>query len=175
MDGAALQGADRVNSEFEVGYDESFERRWVWAERAGRIVMIVFVAAGLAGLLGRGPFSHRTSTIPGAGLAVDYEPITRVQTDTQITLHVRNESAAPMVRILVSTQLVEPMGLERILPQPLAEAAEGDGMALTFAMPPGTRDGHIRFMVQPAGIGAVPLTAQLEGHPAVHWSQLALP
>ena len=175
MDGSALQGADRVNGEFEVGYDERFEHRWLLAERAGRVFMILFVAAGLAGLLGRGPLSHRTSTVVGADLAVDYEPITRVQTDTQITLHVRNDSADPTLRIMVSTQLVEPMGLQRILPQPVAEQTEGRGMALTFVVPPGTKDGHIRFMVQPAGIGPVPLTAQLAGHPAVHWTQLALP
>ena len=170
-----LQGADRVNGEFEVGFDERFENRWVWAERAGRVFMVLFVAAGLVGLLGRGPLSHRTSTVPGADLAVDYEPITRVQTDTQITLHVRNDGDSPMMKILVSTQLVEPMGLQRILPQPAAEATEGNGMALTFEVPPGTKDGHIRFIVQPAGIGPVPLTAQVTGHPAVHWTQLALP
>ena len=170
-----LQGADRVNDEFEVGYDERFERRWVWAERGGRLVMLLFVAAGLAGLLGRGPFSHRSSTVPGAALAVDYEPVTRVQTDTQITLHIRNDTILPTVQVFVSTQLVEPMGLQRILPQPSAEQARGDGMNLTFAMPPGTQDGHVRLIVQPAGVGQVRQTAQLAGHPAVHWTQLALP
>ena len=175
MDGAALQGADRVNGELEVGFDERFERHWLWAERAGRVFMVLFVAAGLAGLLGRGPFSHRTSTVPGADLAVDYEPITRVQTSTQITLHVRNDTANPTVKITVSTQLVEPMGLERILPQPVSEQTEGDGMTLTFAVPPGTQDGHIRFIVQPAGIGPVRLSANIAGHPAVHWTQMALP
>ena len=79
------------------------------------------------------------------------------------------------MKILVSTQMVEPMGLQRILPQPVLEQTEGNGMALTFAVPPGTKDGHIRFIVQPAGIGPVPLTAQIAGHPAVHWTQLALP
>ncbi len=170
-----LQGADRVNDELEVGFDARFERRWMWAERGGRLFMLAFVAAGLSGLLGRGPFSHRTSTVPGAALAVDYEPIMRAQTQTQITLHIRNETALPTVQVFVSTQLVEPMGLSRILPQPLAEQAAGMGMNLTFAMPPGTQDGHVRLIVQPAGVGWVDETAQLAGHPAVHWTQLALP
>ena len=137
--------------------------------------MLLFVAAGLAGVLGRGLFSHRTSTIAGASLSVDCEPVTRVQTDTQITLHIGNETASPTVRVFVSTQLVEPMGLQRILPQPVAEQAAGGSMNLTFAVPPGTQDGHVRLIVQPAGIGPVPETAQLAGHPAVHWTQLALP
>ncbi len=171
----ALQGADRVNDELEVGYNERFEQRWVWAERAGRLFMILFVAAGLTGLFGRGPLSHHSRTVPGANLSVDYEPVTRVQTGTQVTLHVRNDSDSPVMKILVSTQLVEPMGLERILPQPAAESAEGDGMALTFEVPPGTKDGHIRLMLQPAGIGPVPLSAQIAGHPAVHWTQVTLP
>ena len=49
----ALQGADRVNGELEVGFDERFERHWEWAERAGRLCMILFVAVGLAGVFGR--------------------------------------------------------------------------------------------------------------------------
>ena len=175
MDTATLQGADRVNGELEVGYDARFEGRWAWAERAGRLVMVLFVSAGVAGLFGRGPLSHHTNTVPGADMSVDYEPITRVQTDTQITLHVRNDSDSPVMKVLVSTQLVEPMGLQRILPQPQAEAVQGNGLALSFEVPPGTKDGHIRFVVQPAGVGPVPLSAQIVGHPAVHWTQLALP
>ncbi len=48
-----MQGADRVNDELEVGFDEKFERQWLWGQRAGRIVMVVITAAGIAGLWGR--------------------------------------------------------------------------------------------------------------------------
>ena len=49
-----MRGADAVNDELEVGFDERFEHRWVWAERAGRVVMVLFVGAALFGLLGHG-------------------------------------------------------------------------------------------------------------------------
>ena len=183
MDGAgpahpgedAPRGADRVNDELEVGYDQRFERRWAWAERVGRVVMVVFVGAALAGLFGRGPFSHRTTTVTGSALAVDYEPVARVQTGTQVTLHLLNDRQSPTVDVFVSTQIVEPMGLRYILPQPVAERPDGLGMVLTLAMPPGRVDNAVRLLLQPAGIGLVSETARLAGHKPVTWRQLVLP
>lgn len=77
-----MQGADRVNGELEVGFDQTFERRWRWVERGGYVFLGLFVAAGLAGLFGHGPYNHRTRTTPELGLTVDFEPITRSQCDT---------------------------------------------------------------------------------------------
>src|ERR1700712_514997 len=85
-----MQGADRINDELEVGFDHIFEARWLWAERVGRVVMLLFVAAGIGGLLGRGPYSHETTTVPMSDLSVDFEPIARSQTGTQVTLHLQN-------------------------------------------------------------------------------------
>lgn len=48
-----MQGADKVNDELEVGFDEPFESRWSRAEQVGRVVMVLVAAAGLSGLLGR--------------------------------------------------------------------------------------------------------------------------
>ncbi len=172
---AAPHGADRVNDELEVGFDQRFERGWAWVERIGRIVMVCFVAAALAGLFGRGPFSHRTTTVAGTGLAVDYEPVARVQTGTQVTVHLLNDHRSPTVDMFVSTHLVEPMGLQSILPQPIAERPDGNGMVLTFAMPPERVDNAIRLTLQPAGIGLITETARLAGHPPVTWRQLILP
>jgi hypothetical protein len=169
------RGADPVNDELEVGFDQRFERGWALAERIGRLLMIAFVAAALGGFLGRGPFSHRTTSQPGSSLSVDYEPVARVQTATQITFHIDNDTAASTARLFIDTRLVEPMGLQRILPQPLAEQTAGGGLVLTLAVPAGTRDAHVRLIVQPAGIGIVHLSAHLQDRPALHWTQIIVP
>jgi hypothetical protein len=171
----APQGADPVNDDVEVGFDARFEHSWSIAERVGRIFMVLFVLAAGAGLLGRGPFSHRTASAPFSGMAVDYEPVARVNTSTQITFHINNDTPLDTVDVFVSTQLVEPMGLERILPQPIAEHIAGDGLRLTFAMPHGTHDGHVRLVVEPGGIGIIGEHAQLGTNPPVHWTQVVVP
>ncbi len=137
--------------------------------------MVLFAAAGLAGLLGRGPFSHRTESSPGTGLSVDFEPIARAQTGTQITLHLDNLSPDPTVSVFVGTNIVEPMGLQRILPEPVVVKEVADGMILTIAIPPDTRGAEVRFMVQPVSLGPNELIARLEGHPPQRWTQFVVP
>jgi hypothetical protein len=170
-----MQGADRINEELEVGFDQTFERSWLRAEQVGRIVMVLFVAAGIAGLLGRGPYSHQTVTIADRTLAVDFEPVARSQTGTQVTFHLRNDTDRPTMNLFIGTGIVEPMGLQRILPQPLDTQAVQGGLLLKVTVPPGTRDAAVRVMLQPVGIGPKDLVARLDGHPALHWTQFVVP
>ena len=170
-----MQGADRVNDEIEVGFNQRFERGWVQAERIGRVVMLILAAAGLAGLLGRGPFSHRTRGTDASALAVDYEPVARSLTSTQVTFHVANPGPDGTVGLFIGSNTVEPMGLQRIEPQPLETQAVPDGLRLTLAIPPGTHDALIRMMLQPASPGPHQLIAQLDGHEALRWTQFVMP
>ena len=171
-----MQGADLVNGELEVGFDQTFERRWHRAEQVGRVVMVLFVAAGLAGLFGRGPYSHRTDKTPDSSLAVDFEPIARSQTGTQVTFHFDNLTDTSTRKLFISAHVVEPMGLQQILPQPVNTQALKDGLLLTFGVPPGTHNAVVRLMLQPSGsVGLEHLMARLEGHPALPWTQLIVP
>jgi hypothetical protein len=170
-----MQGADRVNEELEVGFDEKFEQRWLWGQRVGRVVMVVFTLAGLAGVLGRGPYSHRSLESASSGLKVDFEPIARSQTGTQVTLHLSNPTLSPTEDIFLSDNAVEPMGLTQIIPAPELIATVANGLLLTVAVPPGTQDAKLRLMLMPVGIGQNELVARLNGGSPLHWQQLVLP
>ena len=170
-----MQGATRVNDEFEVGFDERFEGRWLRVEWVGRVVMVCFVAAGLAGLLGRGPLSHRTKKTPESALAVDFEPIARSQAPTQVTFHIDNPTDSPELNLFIGSNSVEPMGLQRILPQPIATKAVPDGLTLTLAIPPGSKNAEIRLMLEPSELGENELIGQLEGHAPIRWTQFVMP
>ena len=174
MPDTPLRGADTVNDELEVGYDAGFERWWVRAEIAGRVVMAGVVAAGLAGLLGRGPFSHRTTATASGAIGVDYEPVARYGTETQVTLHVDTSRLPPgPMTVHLTTVLVEPMGLHEILPQPAAEQPEHDGVAVTIPHD-GEQDSYVRLFLKPSTVGRKHLTATIEGE-TIAWSQLVLP
>ncbi len=170
-----MQGADRINGELEVGFDHIFESRWLRVEQAGRMLMVLFVAAGLAGLLGRGPYSHRTEKTAASALAVDFEPIARSQTGTQVTLHFDNPTGASTLGLFIGTTLIEPMGLQRILPQPIDTQTVQGGLRLTVTVPPGTHDAMLRLMLLPAGVGPEQLVARLDGHAALRWTQVVVP
>ena len=170
-----MQGADRVNEELEVGFNEPFEKRWLRAEQVGRVVMTLFVAAGLTGLMGRGPYSHRTNRNADQALAIDFEPVARSQTGTQLTFHLSNATQEPTVKLFVGGTVVEPMGLQRVLPEPVKTETMSDGLLFTVAVPPGTQDARVRLMLQPVGMGVNTFVARLEGHAPLHWTQFVVP
>lgn len=171
-----MRGADPVNGEFEVGYHARFERGWHRAELAGRVVMVMFVGVAMSGLLGRGPFSHATDISADGGLAVDFEPVARFATPTQITLHVRNESDAPReVAVFLQSHLVEPMGYSRAVPEPAGAEVSRAGMTLRFVVAPHQTDARIRLEAQPSGLGPVHLWADTGPGASVRWTQVVVP
>ncbi len=171
-----MRGADPVNDEFEVGYNARFERRWYLAELVGRATMMIFVGVALSGLLGRGPFSHATRRSADGGLAVDFEPVARFATPTQITLHIRNEGDAPReVGVFLGARVVEPMGYSRSVPRPVAALVSHDGMTLRYAIAPHQTDARIRIEAAPSGLGPVDLSADAGAGARVGWTQVVVP
>lgn len=172
-----LRGADAVHDgELEVGFNEQFERSWRRAEQVGHVAMLLVVMAAMAGLMGRGMFSHRTSSGADKALAVDREPVARYGTSTTVTLHLDMAKFAlgHDWAVHLNQAFMEPMGLQQITPMPLRQAAEGGGLALAFAFEPGKPDALIRLGLKPSGVGLVHLTARI-GPEVVEWDQLVLP
>ena len=170
-----MQGADKVNGELEVGFDEKFESRWGRIERRGYIVLAVLTAVGLSGLLGRGPLSHRTDHSAASGLSVDFEPITRSQSGTQVTFHFDNPSDADTIDLFLGSHLIEPMGLHQFLPAPVRTRTVTDGLVATIAVPPHGRDEKFRIMLMPLALGPQHLRAQLAGRAPLRWTQFVMP
>jgi hypothetical protein len=165
---SAPRGADPVNDEFEVGYDEGFERTWRRAELTGHAVMLLFVIAALLGLFGQGPLSHRSARTPNGMLIADYEPIARHDTSTQLTFHLstnddplapHSPNAMHRVQLFVSSTIIEPLGLQYILPRPVDTEAVGGGIVYSFNIPPGRNTGLVRFVLKPSIVGRVRIDA----------------
>ena len=172
-----LRGADAIHGgELEVGFDERFERSWRRAQHVGWAAMLLVVAAGLAGLMGKGPFSHHTSVTADKALAADHEPVARYGTATTVTLHLDMAKFAPGRdwTVHLNSAWVEPMGLQQITPQPLRQAADGGGVALSFAFEPDEPDALIRLALKPSNVGLAHLTARI-GPEFVEWNLLVLP
>ncbi|MGI3776068.1 MAG: hypothetical protein ACRYGC_02145 [Janthinobacterium lividum] len=175
MSDEALRGADRVNDELEVGYDLVFERRFHYAEIAGRAFLFLVVALALSGLLGRGPLSHESVRTPGGGPSADYEPVARYDTPTQVTLHLHPAPGQSTTTVVVDTGFIEPMGLTALQPTPLSSAAHRGGLALTFGVQPTKADTLVRLELKPSVVGPVSMSATVDGAPPLSWTQVILP
>lgn len=185
-----LRGADAVNGELEVGYNEQFESRWHAAQVVGLVGMVLFLGACAAGLLGRGVFSHRTVVSADGSLHVDFEPVAREGTGTQVTFHVSNmqDKAVPVV-IYVSSHAAEPLGLDHTLPPPQSAIVGDRGIRFRFMIEGHQADSKIRFATMPTAFGFASVRAWRVADPdladnqgsmpdpaaTVEWSQLILP
>jgi hypothetical protein len=167
-----MRGADTVNDEFEVGFNQTFESRWYRAEQIGRVVMLAVVACALFGLLGRGPYSHDSKTSTGGSMEIDYEPIARHSTASMITVHIKHPEGP--IRLLVDQHIIEPMGYQHATPRPNFASIARDGDWLTFDPEPGERDVLIRLNLSPTFVGVVPLLLR-NGADSVNWSMFVMP
>jgi hypothetical protein len=175
-----MRSYEVVNNEVQVGYDRSFETRWRHAELVGRVVMLLVVAAAMLGLLGRGPYSHHSMTSPGKGLVVDFEPVARSGTSTQVTLHLYPSSCDRDASVWINGHFVEPFGLSDFAPRPVRSEPRPDGMVLHFPLLKGEcRDTMIRLFAKPTGTGPVQLQARLlndsDRDDGITWTQVVLP
>jgi hypothetical protein len=178
-----LRGAAPVNNELEVGYDPAFETRWRHLELVSHAGMAVVVAAALAGLFGQGPLSHRTHQTEDGRLAVDFEPIARYGTSTQITLHLSSDTpgigvqgagAPSTAHVVLDSALIEPMGLQQVIPLPARSGAVAGGIEFVFNVPEGKARAEVRFVTKPNTVGPVRLDVS-QGNAHLSWTQFVLP
>jgi hypothetical protein len=181
MADGVLRGADPVNDELEVGFNSSFEARWHRYELAGRLVLAVVVGAGLAGFLGSGPFSHqRDRPKSGSISAIDYEPIARFGTPTQITFHIKPGTGAAVpqghsVELTLSTSFIEPFGLQETQPAALQASASRGAVELTMLTHDTGQDALVRVTGKPSQVGPIKLTARIGDEAPVTITQFVLP
>ena len=135
---------------------------------------MVVIIAGIAGLLGSGPYSHRSLNSPNHDLTVDFEPIARWDTPTQITLHIRRTDTSA-VDLHLASNFIEPMGLQGSLPTGVVEAAKGAGILVTVSMSPDQSESLVRLHAKPTQIGPIDLAVQIGDDPPLKWTQYVLP
>jgi len=142
--------------------------------------LVLYVAAAFAGLLGHGPFSHHQITDATRTFEVDYEPIARAGTGTQVTIHIlRPPPEATELAVTLSNGFAEPFGLSDVLPRPARSVIGTNGTTMVFDILPGDRDDLIRLKGSPTQAGLMRLSARLTptqtGGPTLSWTQLILP
>ena len=169
-------GVEPVNDDLEVGYNERFETSWTRVEAVGRVGMVLFIGAALLGLLGRGPLSHHQVVSADGALSVDFEPIARFGTETQVTFHVLHPPpGASEIALALGPGFGEPFGLGTIMPTPLRQVLGAHGTTMIFPIAAGQQNELIRLKATPVSTGPIHLSARLNDGPSLPWLQFVLP
>jgi hypothetical protein len=133
----------------EIDQDLEFQRRSWIVQRVGWAIMLALLVAGGLGLLGSGPLSARTASIPGL-MRVDYQRFGRYQTSESLTIELEPQATAGgVVRLGIDRHYLEGSKIESIVPP--VERVEGLGDRLV----------HVFRMAQPG----VPLRVTLRRQP----------
>ena len=146
-----MQGAERVNDEFEVGFNQTFRIPLVPGGRGRpRRHGPVHASRQPSALWAAGPSAIRRPNPPTAALVVDYEPIARHGTSTTITVHIKKpQDATHPVELSLNQQMIEPMGFQRSIPLANTSSVTDKGMRLSFIQPPDQHDVLVRFQLMP--------------------------
>jgi hypothetical protein len=160
----------------QVGFNENFEDTWWRIQRSGRVVMMLFVLAGIGGVFGRGLYSKTTTSQVGALLQVRYEWAARYQTPSIIEIIVNKKAIRNgMIRLRINGDILDKLHVQQISPQPwLTELLPADNV-LIFKTNPTQDSAKIRLAIQPSRIGKLHASIGLDGLPAVEFDQFIWP
>jgi hypothetical protein len=151
-----LAGKRRMKrvGDLQIEQDLQFERRsWV-AERVGWGLMMLLVAAALAGLFGGGIASRRT--IGGPGIEFEYNRFGRYDSPDTIILRVSPAlTASGELRIRLSEEFLEKVQIENIDPEPDESTAGGTDRVFLFRTHSSQGLLRIRVHLIPRAIGRV--------------------
>src|SRR3954447_12220307 len=160
----------------EVGYDSDFLQRWMRFEKVAWLVMMVALAAGLAGVFGRGPLA-KTTVKAGDGTEVRFERVARNKTPALVEIRLPQTLAGVhMLKLRLEGDLLNRGRLERIVPQPAREIPVNHGIIAEIPINTGEQPGKVDITQQPGEPGRLWNRITLDNTGTrVEFSQVVLP
>jgi hypothetical protein len=158
----------------EIDEDLVFERRQWGVQRAGWVVILLILLAGVVGLLGPGPISNAEAT--SGALTVEYERVIRKQAPTE--LHVRlAPGAAPNgeVALFLEQTYLAKVGVSNVIPEPSEMEAAADGVLFRFLVVQTDQPAEIAFAIEASEPGMARGRLGLVDGAEVTIDQLILP
>jgi hypothetical protein len=140
-------------------------------QRIGWVAIALFLAAALAGLFGRGPFSRARVGEP-AVLEVDYGRFERRTQEATLIVRLGPQPSG-RVRLWIDAAYVAEQPIHRVLPEPERVEAADDRLLLTLRVS-GERP-EIRITTMPEVFGPLRGRLGLSGGPEVAFLQFVYP
>lgn len=162
--------------DIEVGCDPGFEQRWWRIQGIIWVILVLMLAAGVAGVFGHGPLSEAMVHAPGSQVQVHYDRLARRETPSMLTLQLDKAAlASGLVRIHLNRALLDRMQLKQIVPAPLAAEPLADGARFIFRTDPTNDSALLTFTENPSVPGFVEGEITVEGAEPVRFRQFVFP
>jgi hypothetical protein len=135
--------------DLQIDQDLAFERRAWRAQYICQGLLVLLVAAALAGLFGSGPLEHATAADASGGLRVEYPRFARRLADWEVVLHIAPELArGGQFEIWFDRSLGEQFKTDAVLPEPVEMSADGERIVARFRAAEDPAPSRIVWVVQ---------------------------
>ena len=128
------------------------EREWRF-ERAGWILIVVLLAAGLAGVFGDGPFAHAVTAANGRA-SLRYDRVVHFGATTRLSLTlIPSHPDDSVTTVWLDRAYLDKVDVERVVPQPAEMPADDRAVAYRFTRLRSGRPLQVDFSITPTSPG----------------------
>lgn len=108
-----------VHPKLEVNEDLDFQRRWWRLQRVGWAIMAVTLLAAGAGLLGKGPASHRAYSSESGRIQVASERFIRRFSSVKVNVSVLSPPDRPILLVSIPRPYLDAIEIIEVTPEPI--------------------------------------------------------
>jgi hypothetical protein len=142
--------ADKARELAEFQAEEKFHRREWLVQRIAWGLLILVIAAGLAGLFGSGPLSKRTMATASGTIEIDRFARRRASEEWRIQ-PIQAAQEGSQLELRISSSFLERYEIAAIVPEPASTTLDGSDVVFVFDAP--AARGTVAFHVEPEHIG----------------------
>ena len=143
--------------------DPRFLRRERQVTKLGWVLLMLFVLAGLLGLLGPGPLSSTTAGAAGDAVQLEHERVVHLDSAHQLTLLLDGGAAADgTLSVELTGSWVSGVDVQSVNPHPDAEKLVPGGTVFEFTVEE-AGPAEVVLSFRPQQLGRLTLTAEADG------------
>jgi len=158
----------RQNDGLAVDRPEAFLKREHAAQKAGIVVLVLFVLAGMAGLFGDGPLSD--SVVHNGAVTVTFERFTRQTTGTGLQVVADTPTTDGAVAIRLRREFLDDIDILEVRPANALKRLEAD--VVVFEVPAARGQAFLQLRYEPKRYGVLRTDIFVGAQPAAHVRQL---
>jgi hypothetical protein len=143
-------------SQLPIEDDLTYHRRWWRMERVVLVGMLFLLAAGLAGMFGRGPLSRATAS-NGGTLSCEYERFARQFAPTELRCDILDSQMGTLLELRVGRAYYDSVRVDQIAPTPEEEEVTADHVAYRFKVN-SRQPWRVTFFITPQRPGSLPVS-----------------
>lgn len=150
-------------NDFETEKYRVFEEKFGKVRNLGKILILLLITAGLAGIFGYGIWTKKTLTL-NDNAQMEYECFLRERKETPLKINLNNKDHSS-ASIVIPSRYLKKVGIKSILPVP-TEVVSGEDSILFRFKTKGSENISITFNTYPIKAGNVELNLTVNGEPA---------